>query len=104
MSNVDSDNGMHYHCLDDVACLLMCQVIVVVTGVQWWLGAVKQWLLEMVVVGGGSDTVEGDGEDLVHQMRGKELGAESVKFECKVNICQIHLHTCNNSYYQCLGV
>ena len=43
-SNVDS------HRLDDVAHPLMCQVVVVVVGVQRWLGAVEQCLPEMVVV------------------------------------------------------
>ena len=52
----------------------MCQVVVVVR-VQQWLEAVEQWFLEMVV--GGNDTVKGDGEDLMHQMRGKGLGGES---------------------------
>ena len=36
----------------------------------------------MVVVGGG-DAVEGDGEDLAHQMRRKALSGKSVKFEDK---------------------
>ena len=37
---------------------------------------------------GGSDAVEGDGEDLVHhdQMRGKVLSGKSVKFEHKSKI------------------
>ena len=39
LSNVDSD---HLHRLDDVARLLICQVVVVVVGVQRWLGAVEQ--------------------------------------------------------------
>ena len=75
LSNVDSD---HLHRLDDVARPFICQVVVVVIGVQRWLGAVEQGLPEMVVVGGG-DAVEGDGENLVHQMRGKELGGDWVR-------------------------
>ena len=51
----------HHRRLDDVAHPLMCQVVVVVVGVQRWLGAVEP---VMVVVGGG-DAVEGDGEDFV---------------------------------------
>ena len=38
LSNVDSD---HLHRLDDVARPLICQVVVVVVGVQRWLGAVE---------------------------------------------------------------
>ena len=58
LSNVDSD---HHRRLDDMAHPLMRQVIVIVFGVQRWLGAVEP---VMVVVRGG-DTVEGDGENLV---------------------------------------
>ena len=58
LSNVYID---HRRRLDDMAHLLMCQIVVVVVGVQRWLGAVEP---VMVVVGGG-DAVEGDGEDLV---------------------------------------
>ena len=58
LSNVYSD---HRRRLDDVAHALMCQVVVVVVGVQRWLGAVEP---VMVVVGGG-ETMEGGGEDLV---------------------------------------
>ena len=62
----------------------------------------------MVVVGGG-DTVVGDGEDLLHEMRGKALSGKSVKFEPSLNIspkfskfgcstCRmINTHTCDNS-------
>ena len=35
---------------------------------------------------GGGDAVEGDGEDLAHQMRGKTLSRKSVKFEHKSKI------------------
>ena len=91
---MDSDDDIHHHCLDDMACLLMCQVVVIVIGMQQWLGAVEQWLLEMVVVG-GSDTAEEDGEDLVHQMRGKELGGECVMFEHKSKIFQFRCSTCH---------
>ena len=51
----------HRRRLDNVAHLLMCQVVVVVVGVQRWLGAVEP----VMVVVGGSDAAEGDGEDLV---------------------------------------
>ena len=58
LSNVYSDRHRR---LDDVAHPLMYQVVVIVVGVQRWLGAVEP---VMVVVGGG-DAVEGDGEDFV---------------------------------------
>ena len=53
-------------------------------GVQWWLGVVEQWLLEVLVVGGGGDAAEGglpNHEDMAHQRRGKELSRESMKFD-----------------------
>ena len=55
----------------------------------------------MLVVGGG-DTVEGDGEDLVHYMRGKELGGESGesgKFEHKSKIFQIWTFNMSRDQY-----
>ena len=89
---MESDNDMHCKHLNDLACPLMCQVVVVVVRVQQWLEAVEQWFMEMVV--GGNDTVKGDGEDLMHQMRGKGLGGESVEFEHKSKFskfgCSIH--------------
>ena len=81
--------------------------VVVVVRVQWWLGAVEQWLPEMAVI--GNDAVEGDGEDLVHQMRGNELGGDWVERVWSLNtspkfskfghsICPvINTHACDNS-------
>ena len=65
----------HRRRLDDMAHPLMCHVVVVVVGVQRWLGAVEP---VMVVVGGG-DTVEGDGEDFVIRWEGSNMGGDWVK-------------------------
>ena len=55
-------------------------------------------------MGGGGDVAEGDGEDLVRQMRGKELGGECVKFERKSKIFQIWMFNMSRDQYSHIRV